>query len=160
MLLLYLEERSSRESVKTLLDLLVERKAEAALKSSSRSETLKRKFFNVIGWVLNVNVEFEFSLGQVVIKIWQRWCGRGMRIRKIMGVGLVTSEEWWSKRSWRKSSWKPVWHSCWYGEDACNQNVYLWPVIYSGDRTSHTFSSFKKFQLFFSIYTLQHKLSW
>ena len=34
-----LEERSSRESVKTLLDLLVERKAEAALKSSSKSDT-------------------------------------------------------------------------------------------------------------------------
>ena len=37
----HLEERSSRESVKTLLDLFVERKAEAALKSSSKSETGK-----------------------------------------------------------------------------------------------------------------------
>lgn len=38
-----LEERSSRDSVKTLLDRLVDRNAEAALRSSSRSDTVRRE---------------------------------------------------------------------------------------------------------------------
>ena len=103
--------------MKTLLDLLVERKAEAALRSSSRSET--EQDYGVMAEDCGHLIATEETGFLILISFWVMCHQKGNTIMIFMtmmtfmmyfAAGDNTSEKGGSEGSCRECSWKPVGH--------------------------------------------------